>query len=93
LQLLVYAWLAWKNNIAPPEKINACIIPFRAQDRVYKITMNKKTLILNNDFLLEFENKLSAFISGMFNPGTNFNPTKDLETCEMCAYQSICNRN
>jgi len=93
LQLLVYAWLAWKNNIAAPEKINACIIPFRAQERVYKITMNKKPLVLSSDFLLEFEQKLSVFISGMFKPDTNFNPTEDLDTCQMCAYQSICNRN
>jgi hypothetical protein len=93
LQLFVYAWLAWKNNIAPAEKISACIIPFRAQERIYKITMNKKPLILSDDFLLEFEEKLAIFISGMFNPATNFNPTEELETCEMCTYQSICSRN
>ncbi len=93
LQLLVYAWLAWKNNIAAANKINACIIPFRAQERVYNITMNKQPLILSDDFLLEFEEKLSIFISGMFNTDTNFNPTEELETCETCAYQSICSRN
>jgi hypothetical protein len=93
LQLLVYAWLAWKNNIAAANKINACIIPFRAQERVYNITMNKQPLILSDDFLLEFEEKLSTFISGMFNASINFNPTEELETCEMCTYQSICSRN
>ncbi|HXU28287.1 MAG TPA: PD-(D/E)XK nuclease family protein [Bacteroidia bacterium] len=93
LQLLVYAWLAWKNKIAEAEKISACIIPFRAQERVYKITLNKRPLILTTDFLAEFEDKLSAFIAGIFNAKTNFNPTEELETCQLCAYQSICNRN
>lgn len=93
LQLLVYAWLIWKNKIADAEKISACIIPFRAQERVYKITYNKHPLVLTADFLTEFENKLAAFIAGMFNTHTNFNPTEELETCQLCAYQSICNRN
>jgi ATP-dependent helicase/nuclease subunit B len=93
LQLLVYAWLAWKNKITEPEKINACIIPFRAQERVYKITLNKHPLVLSSDFLADFEDKLSAFIADMFNANTNFNPTEELETCQLCAYQSICNRN
>ncbi|HKC68526.1 MAG TPA: PD-(D/E)XK nuclease family protein, partial [Bacteroidia bacterium] len=93
LQLLVYAWLVWKNKIAEAEKINACIIPFRAQERVYRITLNKHPLVLSNDFLIDFENKLSNFVAGMFNADTNFNPTEELETCQLCAYQSICNRN
>jgi hypothetical protein len=85
--------VAWKNKIAEAEKISACIIPFRAQERVYKITLNKRPLVLTTEFLVEFEDKLSVFIAGMFNANTDFNPTEELETCQLCAYQSICNRN
>lgn len=92
LQLLVYAWLAWKNKIAAAEKISPCIIPFRAQERVYTITMNKQPLVLNDSFLKEFEDELANFIAGMFNPASKFNPTEEIETCQLCAYQSICNR-
>ena len=92
LQLLVYAWLSWKNKIAVAEKINPCIIPFRAQERVYNITMNKQPLILSDGFLKEFEEELASFIAGMFNPDSKFNPTEEIETCSLCAYQSICNR-
>jgi ATP-dependent helicase/nuclease subunit B len=92
LQLLVYAWLAWKNKIATAEKISPCIIPFRAQERVYNITMNKQTLVLSDSFLKEFEDELANFISGMLNADSKFNPTEEIETCRLCAYQSICNR-
>ncbi len=92
LQLLVYAWLAWKNKIATAEKISPFIIPFRAQERVYNITMNKQPLVLSDNFLNEFENELANFIAGIFNPAFKFNPTEEIETCQLCAYQSICNR-
>ena len=93
LQLLVYAWLVWKNKIAPAENIDACIIPFRAQERIYQITWHKHPLVFSDAFLLTFEEKLAAFISGIFDSANFFEPIDDLETCSFCAYQSICNRN
>jgi len=92
LQLLVYAWLAWKNKIAAAEKISPCIIPFRAQERMYNISMNKQPLVLSDSFLKEFEDELANFIAGMFNSTSKFNPTEEIETCSLCAYQSICNK-
>ncbi len=92
LQLLVYAWLVWKNKVAAAEKISPCIIPFRAQERMYNITMNKQPLVLSDGFLKEFEDELANFIEGMFNPTSKFNPTEEIEACQLCAYQSICNR-
>ncbi|MHB8260812.1 MAG: PD-(D/E)XK nuclease family protein [Bacteroidia bacterium] len=93
LQLVVYAWLVWKHKIAVAENIMPCIIPFRAQERVYNITQNKQPLILSDTFLSAFEEELANFIAGIFNPTTTFNPTEEIETCQLCTYQSICNKN
>ena len=92
LQLLVYAWLAWKNGLATAEKINPYIIPFRAQEKTYCISQHRQTLILSDNFLNEFEQEMVSFISGMFKETEAFKPTEELETCQLCAYQSICNR-
>ncbi|HXB39346.1 MAG TPA: PD-(D/E)XK nuclease family protein [Bacteroidia bacterium] len=93
LQLLTYAWLAWKEKLAAAEKINPCIIAFRAEKSLYTLTQNKKEFIFSDSFFKEFEEKLKFFIAGMFNAEKKFEPTADLEICEYCAYKSICNRH
>ncbi|MGZ3901395.1 MAG: RecB family exonuclease, partial [Bacteroidia bacterium] len=93
LQLLTYAWLAWKNKMAPAGKISSCIIPFRAEEKMYELTAGKAPMVFTDGFFAEFEQKLTAFIFQMFDPATGFPPTEDLETCAFCAYRSICNRN
>ncbi|MGZ3943145.1 MAG: PD-(D/E)XK nuclease family protein, partial [Bacteroidia bacterium] len=93
LQLLTYAWLAWKNKMAPAGKISSCIIPFRADEKMYELTAGKAPLTFTDGFFVEFEQKLIEFISQMFNDEIGFPPTEDLEICQFCAYQSICNRN
>ena len=92
LQLLVYAWLTWKNKLSAAERISPCIMPFRAQEKIYYITQNRQPLLLSDDFLQAFEREMSVFIARMFNAADAFNPTEDLETCQLCAYQDICNR-
>jgi ATP-dependent helicase/nuclease subunit B len=92
LQLLVYAWLVWKNGLAVAEKINPCIIPFRAQEKIYTISRNKQPMVLSDDFLSAFEQEMAFFISGMFKTTEAFKPTEELETCQLCAYQRICIR-
>jgi hypothetical protein len=59
---------------------------------MYTITINKQPLILSDSFLKEFEDELAKFIAGIFNAASKFNPTEEMETCQLCAYQSICNR-
>ncbi len=93
LQLLTYAWLAWKEKLAPAEKINSCIIAFRAEKKLYTLTQNKKDFTFSDSFFNEFEEKLKVFIAEMFNADKKFEPIPDLETCEYCAYKNICNRN
>lgn len=93
LQLLTYAWLAWKTKMAPAGKISPCIIPFRAEEKLYGLTAGKAPLVFTDGFFTEFEQKLTSFISQMFETSTGFPPTEDLEICQFCAYRSVCNRN
>ncbi len=92
-QLFMYAWLACKNGLSTPEKVSPCIIPFRSdKNQVYHITQNKKQLIFSASLLSEFEQHLSAFIERIMDPAQDFVQTKDIETCQFCAYNTICNR-
>jgi CRISPR/Cas system-associated exonuclease Cas4 (RecB family) len=92
LQLLIYAWLAWKNKLAPAETIFPCIIPFRAEEKVYGLTSGKTALHMSDEFFAEFEQELGEFISRIFDSKKDFNPIEDTGVCLLCAYQSICNR-
>ena len=92
LQLLTYAWLAWKNKLAAANKISPCVIPFRAEEKIYYLSSGKQKFNFSDDFFAEFEQKLTSFIADMFDDRKNFEATEDLDTCEFCAYLSICNR-
>lgn len=93
LQLLTYAWLAWKEKLAPAAQIRPCIIPFRAEKNIYALTRNRVPLVFSDALFEEFEEKLSAFVAGLFDSEKKFEPTADTDTCEYCAYKLICNRN
>lgn len=93
LQLLTYAWLAWKEKLAPAEKIEPCIIAFRSEKSLYKLMQGRKELIFTDSYFQEFEERLKLFISDFFSPDKKFIATEDLEICEFCAYKMICNRN
>lgn len=93
LQLLTYAWLAWKEELAPADRIQPCIIPLRAEKEIYFLTRNKKDFTFSDGFYHEFEERLKTFIGEMFDDRLQFTPTDNLETCEFCPYKSICNRS
>jgi hypothetical protein len=97
LQLFMYAWLAVKNNIAKPEELQPCIIPFRKFEETPRVisTEGKKSeaLIFTNELMQEFEVHMKQQISNIISTETNFNQTEDLDKCEYCAYAAICNAN
>ncbi len=93
LQLLTYAWLAWKEKLAPADKINPCIIAFRAEKKLYALTQGRAPLVFSDEYFKNFEEKLRIFVTGFFDPNLKFEPTAEIETCEFCAYKLICNRN
>lgn len=95
LQLLLYAWLLYKNNIATPESLSPCIVPFKVfnEEPKYLLHPDKNRLLLNGQLMVEFETALSAFIAGILDTDTDFVQTTDEEVCKFCAYNVICGRN
>lgn len=92
-QLFFYAWLSWKNNIAPAAAILPGIIPFREfKEHPVYITQNKTALIFTDELLNEFEKCLSSKISEIFNPEIPFIPTSNEDNCKFCEYAPVCMR-
>jgi hypothetical protein len=95
LQLFMYAWLVVKNNMAKPEELQPCIIPFKKFEEQPKFILEdvKGGGILNftSELLEDFENHLKLEISQIISNSSSFTQTKDLDKCEYCAYASICN--
>jgi len=95
LQLFMYAWLVVKNNLAKPEELQPCIIPFKKFEEQPKFILEDVKgggiLKFTSELLEKFENQLKLEITQMISITTKFNQTEDEEKCEYCSYASICN--
>lgn len=93
LQLLIYAWLLHKNKVCEMENLQVCIVPFKVflEEPKYILESKNKSLMLNDEFLNEFEQELKGFIETIFNTCSHFSQTEDKDLCEYCAYNTICN--
>lgn len=94
LQLFIYAWLAVKNNIARPEELLPCIIPFKKfeeEPRFIHEGKQKQPLVFTQALLNDFESSLAGYIRGIANREIPFTQTEDLDQCRYCAYAAICN--
>jgi ATP-dependent helicase/nuclease subunit B len=93
LQLLVYAWLLIKNGICEPEKVEACVIPFRkgSSSPRYISAADSVPYSFTPAFFRDFESALATYASSVFSNAVPFEQTEDLEQCRYCAYQVICN--
>lgn len=93
LQLITYAWLAYKNALCAPGQLRPGIIPFREfLDEPKIISLGKQPLVFSKEFLQEFESHLVSFIERIFALDLAFSQTPDHEICEYCPYNTICNR-
>ena len=94
LQLFLYAWMVYKNNLAQPSEIKPCIIPFKKFEKEARFIVQKGRipLVFTKELLNEFEEKLIEFIRGIFNEQITFSQTDDRDVCEFCSYNAICNR-
>lgn len=92
-QLIMYAWLLHKNDFCKSEQMHPCIIPFRQFLNEPKfLSVTKQPLKFSADFLNEFEKHLIKFIESIYDSSKTFSQTPDVEICEYCAYNVICNR-
>jgi ATP-dependent helicase/nuclease subunit B len=94
LQLFIYAWLAYKNNICAPENIVPCMIGFKKyqQQPYFVLDANKKQLIFTKLLFGDFEDYLKSEVETICNQLEPFSQTTDLDVCEYCSYNAICNR-
>lgn len=92
-QLFIYAWLLYKNNAAPAEKLMPCIIPFKVflEEPKYILGADKKPFPFSDQFFYDFENELKTFIASVFDQEIPFLQTEDEKTHEFCPYNTICN--
>jgi ATP-dependent helicase/nuclease subunit B len=92
-QLILYAWILFKNNICEAEKLLSCIIPFKVflDEPKYILGGDKKPFVFSNQFLNEFESYLKSFIGTIFDENLAFTQTDDEKTHEFCPYKNICN--
>lgn len=97
LQLFIYAWMVVKNNMARPEELLPCIIPFKKFEEkprfISENSKDKAPLLFTHELLHEFEAYLITEIEAILNPEINFTQTEDIKNCEYCAYANICNIN
>lgn len=95
LQLFIYAWLAVKNNIAKPEELMPCIIPFKhylkEPKSIQSIDKKSGSLIFSIDLLQEFEEHLKNTISLILSNQNKFSQTENRDVCKFCSYAPICN--
>lgn len=96
LQLFLYAWLVVKNDIAKPEELMPCIIPFKKFEELPRYisdnSKDKKPLQFTIELLNEFEMHLINQIEAILDCDSSFTQTEDEKKCEYCAYIDICNR-
>jgi ATP-dependent helicase/DNAse subunit B len=93
LQLLIYAWLLFKNDVARPEQLRPGIVPFKvfSEEPKYILGGDKKPFVFSAPFLGDFETAMKKFISGIFDLQIPFSQTDDRKVCEYCAYNMVCN--
>jgi ATP-dependent helicase/nuclease subunit B len=93
LQLMLYAWLLYKNGFNSPEKIQPCIFPFKTftEEPKHIVDASKKPFVFSEDFLKSFEHELKVFIETIFDTTMPFGQTSDDESHKYCPYNSICN--
>lgn len=92
-QLMLYAWLLYRSNFCEPEKLQACIIPFKVflEEPKYILGTDKKPFAFSATFLNDFENELKQFIGTIFDQTVPFSQTDDEKVHEFCPYNTICN--
>jgi ATP-dependent helicase/nuclease subunit B len=94
MQLVIYAWLLYRNKVAPAAELSPCIIPFRVFSEEPRAILNadKSPMRFTDSFFAEFESALSQYVVRMTNEAGRFVQTDDEEVCSFCAYNMICNR-
>ena len=92
LQVLAYALMFRdKHKHEHMELISGIISLRKTSAYLFKTDINKSALI-DNDLLDAFKKELEVIVGSIYNTSEPFSQTEDLETCNLCAFNTICNR-
>ena len=92
LQVLAYALMFRdKHKHEHMELISGIISLRKTSAYLFKTDINKSALI-DNDLLDAFKKELAVIVGSIYNTSEPFSQTEDLETCNLCAFNTICNR-
>ncbi len=92
LQVLAYALMFRdKHKHEHMELISGIISLRKTSSYLFKTDINKSALI-DNDLLDAFKKELQVIVGSIYNTSEPFSQTEDLETCNLCSFNTICNR-
>ena len=92
LQVLAYALMfADKHKDVHMELISGIISLRKTSAYLIKTDINKSNLI-DTDLLNAFKKELEVIVGSIYNTSEPFTQTENLETCNLCAFNTICNR-
>jgi hypothetical protein len=92
LQVLSYALMYSDMQPVPPSELVSGIISLRKSSSYLIQTDIEKSDCIDKALLSLFRDELTDIIASIFDSGNPFNQTDDRDTCNLCAFNAICNR-
>lgn len=94
VQLLIYAWLYFKNSGNKALKIRSGIYWLRdANKELNTLSVSKDNDLIQETELLTFEEKLKATLQELMDENIPFFKTEDEKRCQYCEFAKICGRD
>jgi ATP-dependent helicase/nuclease subunit B len=91
-QLLLYAWLYYKNHGKPGEIIQSGNITLRKISSGFMQVKLPDGKEIDPESMAIFEDMLAGLLEIVLNPGIPFTQTEDDENCKNCPFISMCTR-
>lgn len=91
-QLLVYAWLFYRNQENKDQKIESGNITLRKISEGFMKVWLPEELGIGKESMQIFEEMLIALLEKILDPEVPFSQTEDAENCTYCPFTAICTR-
>jgi hypothetical protein len=91
-QLLLYAWLYYKNNEENTGRIQTGNITLRKISSGFMKVKLPEDAEINSESIDIFEGLLTELLEDIFNPASPFDQTRDADNCIYCPFKAICTR-
>jgi CRISPR/Cas system-associated exonuclease Cas4 (RecB family) len=92
LQVLTYALMYSEMQPIPPPQLVSGIISLRKSSSYLMKTDIDKSDVIDRALLSAFKIELDTIIGSIYDSSEPFNQTENRDTCNLCAFNTICNR-